>query len=154
MLKLRSFQRLCCLPSSQRREEFSECAMKGLAVKPRKGDAAVFWSLTTAGELNKGALHGSCPVIRGEKWSATKWYHVAHYAMGREKRQRVEHQVFVPPPPPAPAGCQDDQYECKDWAASGECESNPGFMVGSSTRPGACLLSCQRCDLMQYKAHI
>ena len=52
---------------AQSRAHFSECAMQGMAVRPRKGDAAVFWSLTTAGELNQGSRHGSCPVIKGEK---------------------------------------------------------------------------------------
>ena len=52
--------------------------MQGLAARPRKGDVVVFWSLNTEGTLNSGALHGSCPVIKGTKWSATKWFHVAH----------------------------------------------------------------------------
>lgn len=28
-------------------------------------------------------------------------------------------------------------------------QSNPGFMVGTKEAPGACLLSCGRCDLMR-----
>lgn len=44
------------VPEGQTAEHYSECAMQGLAVKPRRGDAAVFWSLTTAGTLNKGVL--------------------------------------------------------------------------------------------------
>ena len=54
-------------PLHQSPGEFSECGMQGLAVKPRRGDAAVFWSLKTTGQVNRGALHGGCPVIRGEK---------------------------------------------------------------------------------------
>lgn len=42
------------VPPGQTSENFSECAMQGLAAKPRRGDAVVFWSLTTAGMLNKG----------------------------------------------------------------------------------------------------
>lgn len=34
------------------------------------------------------------------------------------------------------------------WAESGECEVNPGFMIGTKTRPGDCLASCGRCDLL------
>ena len=52
---------------------FSQCAMEGLAVRPRKGDAVLFWSLRTDGTLDKGSLHGSCPVIAGTKYAATKW---------------------------------------------------------------------------------
>ncbi len=29
-----------------------------------------------------------------------------------------------------------------------ECESNPGYMVGTKGMPGACVLSCNRCDLL------
>jgi prolyl 4-hydroxylase len=82
------------------------------------------------------------------RFSATKWIHVAHVAMGQETAERVEHVVFAPPPPPAPTGCKDAEYACKGWADSGECESNPGFMVGTKIHPGRCLLSCGRCDLM------
>jgi 2OG-Fe(II) oxygenase superfamily len=61
------------VPPTQTRESYSECAMKGLSVKPKKGSAVAFWSLRTDGHLEQGSMHGSCPVIRGEKWSATKW---------------------------------------------------------------------------------
>jgi prolyl 4-hydroxylase len=136
-------------PATQTREAgFSECAMDGLAVKAEKGDAVLFWSLTTAGTLDKGSLHGSCPVISGIKYAATKWYHVGHYATGREKPKKVEHVKFVPPTPPAPPGCRDNKFECKGWSEGGECESNSGYMVGTKANPGECLLSCHRCDLM------
>uniref|UniRef100_A0A804MW78 procollagen-proline 4-dioxygenase n=1 Tax=Zea mays TaxID=4577 RepID=A0A804MW78_MAIZE len=58
---------------------FSECAHKGLAVKPVKGDAVLFFSLHADGTPDPLSLHGSCPVIRGEKWSAPKWIHVRSY---------------------------------------------------------------------------
>lgn len=93
------------VPPTQTREAgFTECAMKGLAYRPKKGDAVVFWSLRPDGTLDKGSVHGSCPVVRGTKWAATKWYHVAHFAMGGEAAHAVHHKVFVPPPPPAPTG--------------------------------------------------
>lgn len=52
---------------------YSECATQGLAVKPRKGDAVLFFSLRTEGTLDKGSLHGSCPTLKGFKFAATKW---------------------------------------------------------------------------------
>ena len=135
-------------PATQTREAgFSECAMDGLAVKAEKGDAVLFWSLTTAGTLDKGSLHGSCPVISGIKFAATKWYHVGHYAQGRERGEKVDHVVFVPPPPPAPVWCKDKKHECKGWSEGGECEHNAGYMIGTKEQPGDCLLSCGRCDL-------
>lgn len=51
--------------------DFKECI--GLKVKPRKGDGLLFYSLFTNGTIDPASLHGSCPVIRGEKWVATKW---------------------------------------------------------------------------------
>lgn len=137
-------------PETQTREAgFSECADVGLAVRPQKGDAVVFWSLRTDGTLDKGSLHGSCPVLKGVKWAATKWYHVAHYALGGEQEVKVHHQIFKPSPPPAPPGCKDDHASCRGWADGGECENNPHFMIGDPDNPGTCLLSCGRCDLMK-----
>ncbi|KAM1156759.1 hypothetical protein ACFX13_028080 [Malus domestica] len=51
--------------------DFRECV--GLKVKPRKGDGLLFYSLLPNGTIDPLALHGSCPVIEGEKWVATKW---------------------------------------------------------------------------------
>lgn len=132
---------------------FSKCAMDGLAVKARKGDAVLFFSLRTEGTLDKGSLHGSCPTTKGIKYAATKWYHVAHVAaQGEVSLGAVKHQVFVPPPPPAPPGCKDDHAACPGWAEGGECQSNAAFMVGGAGNPGSCLLSCGRCDLMRPAA--
>ena len=53
--------------------EWSPCAANSIAVKPVKGDALLFWSMKVGGELDGGSSHAGCPVIRGEKWTATKW---------------------------------------------------------------------------------
>ncbi|KAJ1696985.1 hypothetical protein LUZ63_005497 [Rhynchospora breviuscula] len=47
--------------------------VKGLCVKPNKGDAVLFWSMDLNGESDPKSVHGGCPVLKGEKWSATKW---------------------------------------------------------------------------------
>ncbi|KAK9097216.1 hypothetical protein Sjap_022713 [Stephania japonica] len=51
--------------------DYKECA--GLKVKPRQGDGLLFYSLHPNGTIDPMSLHGSCPVITGEKWVATKW---------------------------------------------------------------------------------
>ncbi|XP_048502203.1 probable prolyl 4-hydroxylase 9 isoform X2 [Beta vulgaris subsp. vulgaris] len=51
--------------------DFKECI--GLKVKPRRGDGLLFYSLFVNGSIDPTSLHGSCPVIKGEKWVATKW---------------------------------------------------------------------------------
>ncbi|XAR52903.1 Procollagen-proline dioxygenase [Bertholletia excelsa] len=51
--------------------DYQKCI--GLKVKPRRGDGLLFYSLFPNGTIDKKSLHGSCPVIKGEKWVATKW---------------------------------------------------------------------------------
>ncbi|XP_073220003.1 probable prolyl 4-hydroxylase 9 isoform X2 [Cicer arietinum] len=50
---------------------YEDCV--GLRVKPRQGDGLLFYSLLPNGTIDQTSLHGSCPVIKGEKWVATKW---------------------------------------------------------------------------------
>ncbi|KAI4315041.1 hypothetical protein L6164_027889 [Bauhinia variegata] len=45
----------------------------GLRVRPRRGDGLLFYSLFPNGTIDPTSLHGSCPVIKGQKWVATKW---------------------------------------------------------------------------------
>lgn len=45
----------------------------GLKVRPRRGDGLLFYSLFPNGTIDSTSLHGSCPVVKGEKWVATKW---------------------------------------------------------------------------------
>lgn len=45
----------------------------GLRVRPRKGDAVLFWNRTPDFVLDPLALHSSLPIIKGTKWSITRW---------------------------------------------------------------------------------
>mmetsp|Transcript_12768 Transcript_12768/g.21668 ORF Transcript_12768/g.21668 Transcript_12768/m.21668 type:complete len:268 (+) Transcript_12768:117-920(+) len=68
------------LPSyKQRQGDLSPCAQKGASVKARRGDAMLFYSLKTDGNTDPASLHAGCPVIRGHKWSATKWMRVNEF---------------------------------------------------------------------------
>jgi len=49
----------------QCREHFS--------VKPKRGDALLFYSQLPDGTLDERSLHGGCPVLSGEKWAANVW---------------------------------------------------------------------------------
>ncbi|KAG6555615.1 hypothetical protein Mapa_002850 [Marchantia paleacea] len=62
-------------------DELSDCAKTGLSVRPRKGMALLFWSMSPDVKLDSKSLHGGCPVIEGNKWSATKWLHVNKYSV-------------------------------------------------------------------------
>lgn len=44
-----------------------------ITVPPKKGDAVLFYNLKPDNELEPLSLHGGAPVIKGEKWIATKW---------------------------------------------------------------------------------
>ena len=39
----------------------------------------MFFSLKPDGSPDPSSLHGSCPTTKGDKWSATKWIHVAEF---------------------------------------------------------------------------
>ncbi|KAK7346309.1 hypothetical protein VNO80_20825 [Phaseolus coccineus] len=59
--------------------ELSECGKKGLSIKPKMGDALLFWSMKPDATLDPLSLHGGCPVIKGNKWSSTKWMRLQEY---------------------------------------------------------------------------
>ncbi|KAL0726087.1 hypothetical protein Bca4012_022180 [Brassica carinata] len=59
--------------------ELSQCGKEGLSVLPKKRDALLFWSMRPDGSLDPRSLHGGCPVIKGNKWSSTKWLHAHEY---------------------------------------------------------------------------
>ncbi|KAL8528284.1 hypothetical protein ACS0TY_005911 [Phlomoides rotata] len=107
-------------------DEWSDCAKRGkAAVKPRKGDALLFFSLHPNATTDPSSLHGSCPVIEGEKWSATKWIHVRSFESDRGGE------------------CVDKSPYCQGWAQRGECKRNPLYMVHASK--GFCRKSCKAC---------
>ena len=122
-------------PAGRDVSQFSDCGNLGRAVKPHRGDALLFWSMKTGGELDPGSSHAGCPVIKGEKWTATKWMHVAP-VRDPSAEQRVFYEgreVGVP------GRCEDADEGCHGWAENGECEKNPGFMRVS------CKMSCGEC---------
>lgn len=55
---------------------WSDCAKQGMAVKAVRGDAVLFFALRPDGTEDVTSAHGSCPAVKGDKWSATKWIHV------------------------------------------------------------------------------
>ncbi|CAI8608971.1 unnamed protein product [Vicia faba] len=59
--------------------ELSDCGKEGLSVKPKMGDAILFWSMKPNATLDPLSLHGACPVIKGDKWSSAKWMRVEEF---------------------------------------------------------------------------
>ncbi|XP_008795106.1 probable prolyl 4-hydroxylase 4 [Phoenix dactylifera] len=110
-------------------DDLSDCGRQGIAVKPRKGNALLFFSLHPDATTDEISLHAGCPVIDGEKWSATKWIHVDSFdkIVGSQ------------------SNCTDENESCQRWAALGECTRNPEYMVGTAGLPGYCRRSCNVC---------
>nr|ABB47602.2 prolyl 4-hydroxylase, putative, expressed [Oryza sativa Japonica Group] len=113
-------------------DTWSDCAKNGYAVKPVKGDALLFFSLHPDATTDSDSLHGSCPVIEGQKWSATKWIHVRSFDISVKQGASTD-------------GCEDENVLCPQWAAVGECAKNPNYMVGTNEAPGFCRKSCNVC---------
>lgn len=128
-------------PSVQKRfEPFSSCAEGHVATKPKKGDAMVFFSLRPDSTLDDASLHTGCPVIRGVKWTATKWIHTEPFRPALLGKEAADEVVY-------PEDCKDAMPECKEWAESGECDKNEQFMRGDSFSLGTCRASCGDCEV-------
>ena len=54
----------------------SDCAATTLNTRPMLGDAVIFWSLYPSNKEDHHSYHASCPVVEGEKWVMTTWFHV------------------------------------------------------------------------------
>ena len=140
-------------PSAPRKvsgPQWSECAREGFAVKPRRGDALLFYSLRPNGRKDEDSLHGSCPVLKGEKWSSTKWIHVVPFGTPGSEAVKVKWHPKSSSPKSssssssdgakgAGAACRDLQADCSGWAQRGECAKNPKYMLDS------CKKSCGAC---------
>mmetsp|Transcript_5280 Transcript_5280/g.13286 ORF Transcript_5280/g.13286 Transcript_5280/m.13286 type:complete len:358 (-) Transcript_5280:471-1544(-) len=117
-------------PAMGSSQTWSECAEDHVAIHPKKGDGLLFWSITPEGKIDPQSMHAGCPVIKGIKWTATKWIHARPFRWN------------APPPPQAPPGCENKHETCKAWANAGECKKNPGFMTD------ACKFACKACPGM------
>ena len=54
--------------------ELSECAKRGISVKPKMGDALLFWSMRPDGTLDPTSLHGEILILDAmTKLFSLKW---------------------------------------------------------------------------------
>lgn len=131
-------------------EGWSDCASKGgVPVRSVRGDAVLFWSLTGEYALDPGSLHGACPVVAGEKWTAVKWMRVAKFDGGFPEDAKLPMpslSVSKRDSGDENERCLDEWAECEDWAARGWCARNPEFMIGKKgardSKGPACPRSC------------
>ncbi|KAI8564831.1 hypothetical protein RHMOL_Rhmol03G0212900 [Rhododendron molle] len=112
---------------------WSDCRKSSSMLRPIKGNAILFFNSHLNGSPDRRSPHARCPVIEGEMWCATKFFHVR--AVNREKVPlRLED-----------GDCTDEDENCTRWAAVGECQRNPIFMIGSPDYYGTCRKSCNAC---------
>lgn len=119
----------------------TKCAEGNVAMKPKKGDAMVFWSVRPDGRsVDPASLHTACPVHRGVKWVGIWWIHTEQFRpdslYGRREREAIYR-----------GDCEDLDALCADWAANGQCAKNAAFMLGDPVRLGACRAACGECEV-------
>lgn len=103
--------------------------MRGSNVlRPVKGNAILFFMVHPNASPDMAGSHARCPVLEGEMWCAAKLFYVR--AIDGEKGL---------------SECNDEDENCPRWAAFGECQRNPVFMIGSPDYYGTCRKSCNAC---------
>lgn len=102
-------------------------------LRPVKGNALLFFHVHPNGTMDKSSSHVRRPVLEGNMWCATKFFY-ARPVHGQELRSGSDD-----------GDCTDEDDSCLQWAAIGECQRNPVFMVGSPDYYGTCRKSCKVC---------
>jgi hypothetical protein len=71
------------------------------SIKPKKGEAILFYSQLPNGEVDNMSIHGGCPVIHGTKWAANLWvwngprngYMIRDEETGRMRRKTADERL-------------------------------------------------------------
>lgn len=123
-------------PESEFKSEskiWSDCTKTSYSLRPIKGNAILFFTLQPNTSPDMSSSHARCPVLEGEMWCATKVFHV-----------RAINEENISPESDG-SECTDEDDNCSNWAAAGECQKNPVYMVGSPDYYGTCRKSCNAC---------
>ena len=100
--------------AGDRNGPWSACAEDHVAVKPRKGDGLLFWSITPENEIDPKSMHAGCPVLKGTKWTATKWIHARPFRWD------------APPPPRRPRGATTSTRRARRGRTRGSAPTTRG----------------------------
>ncbi|KAJ8771510.1 hypothetical protein K2173_026687 [Erythroxylum novogranatense] len=123
--------------SEPKNSSWSECSKAGNTLKPIKGNAILFFNVHLNTSPDRSSSHLRCPVLEGEMWSATKFFYLRPIDGGKAS-------VLVSSGSDD-SDCSDEDENCPRWAAIGECQRNPVFMIGSPDYYGTCRKSCDAC---------
>ncbi|KAK2983527.1 hypothetical protein RJ640_023061, partial [Escallonia rubra] len=119
--------------SQMKNKILSDCTKSSYALRPTRGNALLFFNLHPNTTPDQSSSHARCPVLDGEMWFATKFFHLKASDV-----QTVQFQADD-------SDCTDEEESCPQWAAIGECQKNPIFMIGSPDYYGTCRKSCNAC---------
>ncbi|KAK9060881.1 hypothetical protein SSX86_018061 [Deinandra increscens subsp. villosa] len=114
---------------------WSDCTKSSKITKPTKGNAILLFNLHPNTSLDRSSSHARCPITEGDLWWATKIF-VLNSVTRRNKIALETGDDDL---------CTDEDDSCQQWAAVGECERNPIFMVGTADYYGTCRKSCNVC---------
>ncbi|KAF7813155.1 putative prolyl 4-hydroxylase 12 isoform X1 [Senna tora] len=114
---------------------WSDCGKSDNILKPVKGNAVLFFSLHHNTSPDKSSFHARCPVLEGEMWFGTKFFYAR--PVSTEKVSSISDG--------GDDECTDMDDNCASWAAMGECQRNPVYMIGSPDYYGTCRKSCKAC---------
>ncbi|MBA0651297.1 hypothetical protein Goklo_018639 [Gossypium klotzschianum] len=119
--------------SESKSETWSDCTKTSNIQKPVKGNAILFFTTHLNGSPDSSSSHARCPVLEGEMWCATKFFYLRAVTGETISFDSSRNE------------CSDEDPSCPEWAAVGECQRNPVFMVGSPDYYGTCRKSCNAC---------
>lgn len=103
-------------------------------LRPIRGNAVIFFNMRPDASPDKTSSHERRPVLDGELWCAVKLLYLRPIIRSQELPAVSDDEE-----------CIDQDDSCPQWAASGECQRNPVFMVGSPDYYGTCRKSCKVC---------
>jgi prolyl 4-hydroxylase len=100
----------------------SECARGKVHVRPRRGDALLFYSMapgseklpvdeSESAEVDPYSLHEGCPPTKGLKWTSTTWIHTKPF-------RPESFSTKFNPPMVDPAVCDNFHAKCEAWAGA------------------------------------
>merc|ERR1719204_448733 len=76
-----------------------------LRVRPKRGRAVLFFNHDPAGGVDRMSMHAGCPVVRGVKWIAQRWFRLKPY---QNVRYAPDPRFDGLPPAPADSGAAWD----------------------------------------------
>lgn len=112
---------------------WTDCSKSSSIFRHSRGDAIVFFNLHLNATPDRSSRHARCPVIQGDLWFATKFFYLKSISTTKDLARSDD------------ADCTDEDENCPDWAAVGECQKNSVFMIGSPDYYGTCRKSCNAC---------